>query len=70
MQGYTLKEMSQILIQHGWYTTRRKSSHIIFENIHIKQIITLPDHGKSTEICRPMARRLLKEIGLLHVICN
>ena len=66
MRGYTLKEMSQILTQHGWKPSHRKSSHITFQNDDSNNHITLPDHGKSIEICRPLAKKILKQAGLLE----
>ena len=66
MKGYTLKEMSQILTQHGWKPSHRKSSHITFQNDDSINHITLPDHGKSIEICRPLAKKILKQAGLLE----
>jgi len=70
MRGYTLKEMSQILTQNGWNLSHRKSSHITFQNDNANDHITLPDHGKSTEICRPLAKRILKQAGLLEIYCG
>ena len=66
MRGYTLKEMSQILTQHGWRPSHRKSSHITFQNENTDNHITLVDHGKSKEICRPLAKKILKQAGLLE----
>jgi len=72
MRGYTLKEMSQILTQHGWFESHRKSSHITYQNANNENHnhITLPDHGRSEEICRPLAKRILKQAGLLHIYCG
>ena len=67
MRGYTLKEMSQILTQHGWKPSHRKSSHITFQNSETINHITLPDHGKSKEICRRIAKEKDQEEELSEI---
>ena len=67
MRGYTLKEMSQILTQNNWRKMHRKSSHITFQNADTNQTLTIVDHGNNKEICRPLAKKLLKQAGLLEV---
>jgi len=67
MKGFSLKDLVQLLHKHNWVRARQTGSHITFQNVHTKKSITLTDHGKSKEICRPLAKRLLKEIGLLEI---
>jgi len=45
----------------------RKSSHITFQNADTNQTLTIVDHGNNKEICRPLAKKLLKQAGLLEV---
>ena len=67
MNGFSLKDLVQLLHKHNWIRLRQTGSHITFQNIHTKQSITPTDHGKSKEICRPLVKRILKETGLLEI---
>jgi len=64
MQGLTAKQLGDLHIHNGWIPKHQKGSHITYTkpgNIHI---ITLCEHR--TELCRPMAKRLLKEAGIKY----
>ena len=67
MKGFSLNDLVQLLHKYNWIRLRQKGSHITFQNIHTKKSITLTDHGKSKEICRPLVKRILKETGLLEI---
>jgi len=67
MKCFSLNDLVQLLRKHNWIKARQTGSHMTFQNTYTKQSITLTNHGKSKEVCRPLAKRILKETGLLEI---
>jgi len=63
MQNYTPKKFINILIKHGFEFSHRKSNHVSYVKDGMEKIITIPVDRK--EICKPLAKRLLKDAGIL-----
>jgi predicted RNA binding protein YcfA (HicA-like mRNA interferase family) len=61
MSGYTPREFADILVDNGWCFKTKRGSHATYYKTGHSNIITIPCHG---ELCRPMAKRLLKEAGI------
>ncbi len=62
MKGYSFKEFQKILEDNNWKIKSCKGDHYTFEKNNTLNIITVPYRRK--EICRPLAKRLLKEAGI------
>lgn len=62
MKGYSPKEFADLLGDYGWQCSRRTRMHHTYVKDNCRDIITIPFHQK--EICRPMAKRLLKMAGI------
>ena len=64
MIGFTTKQFCELLRKHGWIPKNTKgNSHLPFEKLGVSRNISVPMSRK--EICRPLAKRLLKEAGIL-----
>ena len=64
MCGYTFKQISNLLEENGWIYKRQKGSHKIYCKIGYINNIAIPFNRE--EICRPMAKRILKEAGISY----
>jgi predicted RNA binding protein YcfA (HicA-like mRNA interferase family) len=64
MKGFSPKSFIALLTENGWELSHHKSNHYTYRHPGKKNIITVPDH--QGELSRPLAKRLLKEAGLLN----
>ena len=63
MQGYSPKEFVTILMSCGWELSHKNGTHHTYANPNNNRIITVPMSRK--EICRPLAKRLMKQAGII-----
>jgi len=63
MRGYSPREFDEILKKKGWSLSRISGSHHTYTHPESKRVITVPT--KKREICRPLSKRILKEVEAL-----
>jgi predicted RNA binding protein YcfA (HicA-like mRNA interferase family) len=64
MRGYTARQLVNILTDNGWMLKHSKGSHFTYFKDGMPNVVTVTYHCDSAEVCRPMAKRLLKEAGI------
>lgn len=60
MKGYSPKELERMALGVGYIFRHCKGTHKVYEKDGVVENLTIPFH--QSEVCRPMAKRLVKQI--------
>ena len=60
----TVKQIITLIEADGWYLSRQKGSHKQYIHPIKKGVVTVPDHGKNTELDHFVVSSIMKQAGL------
>ncbi|MGB5990508.1 MAG: type II toxin-antitoxin system HicA family toxin [Marinifilaceae bacterium] len=59
-----IKEIIELIVDDGWYLVGQKGSHKQYKHPCKKGRVTVPDHGKNSDIPKGTESSILRQAGL------